>query len=118
MSNIKLNANFRQVCTWPATIVGKDSIQAFEQFMLDELGTRVQYLEEIQTAPDRDADGYAVRDTGGRNDVLFAVHDEDVMKFAIPRLQYGMRWLEDVYGNGDGALYPERVAEYQCWETA
>ena len=88
-----------------------------EQFFLEEMGVRVQYLEEVYTAPDME-NGFPVEGTGGRCDCLFAVHGDDVAKFAIPRLQMGIRWLEDVYGNGGGSLYPERVAEYQCWETA
>lgn len=115
--NVTLKEGFVQVCVWPGTLVGKDNVADFEQFVLDELGTRVQYLEEVTTAPDM-RNGFPVEGTGGRNDVLFAVHNEDVMKFAVPRFQFGMRWLEDMYGNGHGALYPERVAEYQCWETA
>ena len=117
MSNTKLNPEFEQVCVWPGTIVGADKIAEFEAYILEELGTRVQYLEEVQTAPDY-RNGFPVEDTGGRNDVLFAVHNADVMKFAVPRFQYGMRWLEDVYGNGGGSLYPERIAEYQTWATA
>jgi hypothetical protein len=31
------------------------------------------------------------------------------MKFAVPRLQIGIRWWEDVLGNGGGELYPEFV---------
>ena len=114
--NKQLNTNFTQVCVWPGTLVGADRVADFEQFVLENLGTRVQYLEEVQTFPDM-RDGKPVEGTGGRNDVLFAVHNEDVMKFAVPRFQYGMRWLEDVYGNGGGDLYPERVAEYQCWDA-
>jgi hypothetical protein len=112
-----LNDGFRQVCVWPGTLVGQEHVQEFEQFILEQLGTRVQYLEEVTTAPDRN-NGYPVEGTGGRNDVLFAVHDDDIGRFAVPRLNYGMRWLEDVYGNGHGDLYPERIAEYQCWEEA
>lgn len=106
--NVALNPGFTQVCTWPGTLVGADNAKEFEQFILDDLGARVQYLEEVYTAADSTG-------PGGRCDVLFAVHDEDVGKFALARLQYGMRWLEDVYGNGHGHLYPERVAGYKCW---
>jgi len=35
------------------------------------------------------------------------------MKFAVPRLQMGIRWWEDVLGNGNGELYPETcLAKY------
>jgi hypothetical protein len=108
--NKQLNNGFTQVCVWPSTLVDGD-IAGLTQFFLDEFNTRIQYLEEIVTGADSTG-------PGGRNDVLFAVHDDDVMKFAVPRFKLGVRWIEDVYGNGHGALYPERVAEYQCWTTA
>ena len=114
--NVALKEGFKQVCVWPGTLVGADSVGEFEAFMLRELGARVQYLEEVQTAPDL-ANGYPVEGTGGRNDVIFAVHSDDIGKFAIPRLAYGIRWIEDVYGNGGGDLYPERVQGYMSWDT-
>jgi hypothetical protein len=115
--NVERKEGFEQVCVWPGTLVGNSNIAGFETYMLENLGTRVQYLEEVKTAPDFD-NGFPVEDTGGRNDVLFAVHNDDIMKFAVPRFQYGMRWLEDVYGNGGGNLYPERIAKYQTWDYA
>lgn len=112
--NVKLNPGFKQVCVWPGTVVGHASIEDFVLFFKEELGSRVQYLEEVLTAPDYE-NGYPVEGTGGRNDVLFAIHDDDITKFAVARFQYGIRWIEDVYGNGGGDLYPERIAAYQCW---
>lgn len=115
--NVKLKAGFTQVCVWPGTVVGEDSVADFEAWMQSEFGVRAQYLEEVQTAPDVRG-GFPVEGTGGRNDLFFAVHDEDVGKFAVPRLAYGMRWLEDVYGNGSGDIYPMRIADYQSWAEA
>lgn len=116
MDNVKRRDMFKQVVVWEGTVVGQDTIEEFEQFILDELGTRIQYLEEVITFPNKDKEGKDVEDTGGRNDVFFAVHDEDVGKFAIPRLQYGMRWIEDVlsYRNCTSPIYPERVRNYCC----
>lgn len=114
--NIKKKENYNQVCVWPGTIVGKDKIDDFEKFMLDNLNVRVQYLEEISTLPDK-KDGKNVEGTGGRTDVFFAVHDEDVGKFSIPRLSYGIRWIEDVLSkiNYKNKIYPKRVSEYKTW---
>jgi len=115
--NIQLKEGFRQVCVWPGSVVGEENIAEFETQLFEQLGTRVQYLEEVLTAPDY-KNGFPVEDTGGRSDLFFAVHEEDIMKFAVPRLNYGIRWIEDVYGNGHGDLYPARIAEYKCWEEA
>jgi len=68
---------------------------------------RVQYLEAIETNPTPGEAG-----TGGRSDLFFALHADDIPRFAVWRLQYGMRWLEDVYANRQGYLYPRRVRKY------
>jgi hypothetical protein len=35
-------------------------------------------------------------DSGLDKDLLFTIDNRDVPRFAIPRLEYGMRWLSDV----------------------
>ena len=108
-------SKFTQVCVWPGCIVGPTSVEAFEAHMLKAFNARTKYLEEVLTAPDRDKKGYPIEGTGGRNDLFFAVHTDDIGHFAVPRLSYGIRWIEDVYGNGNGHLYPARIADYQSW---
>ena len=115
--NVARKEGFNQVCVWPGTVVGADRVAEFEGWMLTQFYANVQYLEEVKTAPDYD-NGSPVKGTGGRTDLFFAIHDDDIGKFAIPRMQYGVRWIEDVYGNGGGDLYPERIAEYQSWDYA
>jgi len=111
-TNIERKENFKQVCVWPGTLVGEGNIENFEKFMLDNFGTRIQYLEEILTLPNKGEEG-----TGGRNDAFFAVHEEDIGKFSIPRLSYGIRWVEDVLdkGNYKDKIYPKRVFDYKIW---
>lgn len=122
--NIKIEAPFTQVCVWPGTLVGADQVEAFKQFFLEEFKTRVQYLEEIVTLPDNDDKDNVVPESGGRNDVLFAVHSEDVGHFAVPRFQLSIRWIEDVLRNeqeriDEGkqarSIYPERFKSYTTW---
>jgi hypothetical protein len=110
--NVERKEHFKIVCVWPGTLV-EGKIAEFEKFMMDEFGVRVQYLEEIKTNPDKKK-GVPVPDTGDRNDVFFAIHMEDVGKFAMPRFQYGIRWLEDVIApyNHGAHLYPKRVKAY------
>lgn len=115
--NITRKPEFTQVCIWPGTDVGHSQIEieVFEKFMAENFnGTRVQYLEEIKTGPDENDVG-----TGGRNDLFFAVHYDDITKFAVPRLFEGIRWIEDVLDNeadrGSNRIYPERVTEYRTW---
>lgn len=124
--NVKLKNGFSQVCIWPACMVVNDEdankseqekINAFEKFMLDNFKTRVQYLEEIKTSPDLDTQGNIVEGTGGRNDLFFAAHAEDIGQFAIPRLTMGIRWIEDVLstGNYKQRIYPNRIFKYVSW---
>lgn len=116
--NTKTEAPFTQVVVWPGTILHEDQVGEFEQFMFDELKTRVKFLETINTCPDIE-NGCPVEGTGGRTDLFFAVHTDDIGHFAIPRLQFGMRWIEDVLDNekahGHPSIYPARVREYRTW---
>jgi hypothetical protein len=116
-------STFTQLCVWPGCIVlgpgilptsqkGIDAIKEFEKVMADEFsGTRVQYVEEILTLPDRTLKGDPVPGTGGRTDLFFYVHVDDISKFAVPRMAIGIRWWEDVLNNGGGVLYPQRILE-------
>jgi hypothetical protein len=100
---------FDQVVVWPGTIVGKDKVQEFVDFMQKTFNVRVKYLEEI-TVPREGMES--------RNDLFFSVHSEDLTgKFAVERLQYGMRWVEDVLDNEEPgkSVYPSRVVNYRTW---
>ena len=98
--------NFNQLCVWEGTVVGKDQVSDFEKWIQDEFGVRAKYREEVLTLPTPNEKG-----TGGRNDLFFHVHDEDIQKFAVPRLMVGIRWWEDVLGNGNGVLYPQEILD-------
>ena len=110
--------DFNQVCVWPGTIIGESEIPDFVEYFLTEFNTRVVFLETILTNPDVVMDR-VVAGTGGRSDVFFAVHKDDVCKFAIPRLSLGIRWIEDVLSpaNDSAYLYPSRVGEYVSWSV-
>jgi len=122
--NTKLKEGFSQVCVWPACVVVNDNrvissqekIDEFEEFMFDQFKVRIQYLEEIKTEPDQDGEK-SIEGTGNRNDLLFAVHNEDIGKFAVPRLMVGIRWIEDVLAidNYRSPIYPKRIFKYVTW---
>jgi len=100
--------NYTQLCVWPGVIVGQEEKEDFERYMLDAFNTRAKYHTEVQTLPDLDESGNPVPDTGGRNDLFFYVHPEDVANFAVPRLKMGIRWWEDTVGYNDNRhLYTE-----------
>jgi hypothetical protein len=101
--------NFKQLCVWPGTLVGLEEVERFESFFKDEFGVRIKYAEEVLTNPDP---GETLEQSGGRNDVLFWVHDEDIAGFAIKRLQMGIRWWEDVIKYNDNShLYTKEILD-------
>ena len=114
--NVERKEQFQQVCVWPGCVVGADDVARFKAWMLDEFGARIQYLEEIETAEDSTG-------PGGRNDLFFSVHEADISAFAVKRLAFGIRWIEDVLAECNGGLcadgkpvlYPDRVLEYKTW---
>lgn len=107
------NLGFSQVCIWPATTLGNGSPDDFEKFILDEFATRAQFLEIITTSSG------GVPGDGGRTDLFFAVHGNDIPKFATKRLAYGIRWIEDALAplNYRHRIYPDRVREYKTWDA-
>lgn len=113
--NVKLQEGFSQVCVWRDVVLGGDTVENFVAWFMATFNTRIQFLEEIKTNPDVDELGKPIPGTGGRNDIFFAVHNDDIGKFAVPRLSYGISWIEDLYLNGYAYLYPERVANYRTW---
>ena len=100
--------NYTQLCVWPGTVLGDSKPEELESFFLDEMKTRIKFHSEVQTLPDIDENGNPDPETGGRNDLFFYVHTDDVAAFAVPRLQMGIRWWEDVVGYNDNRhLYTE-----------
>lgn len=100
--------NYKQLCVWPGTILGESTPQDLENFFLTEMKTRIKFHAEVQTLPDLDESGNPIANTGGRNDLFFYVHSDDTAAFAVPRLQMGIRWWEDVVGYNDNShLYTE-----------
>ena len=87
--------NFKQLVVWRGTIVGKDEIKKFENWLQEE-GFRVKYATEFNT-------------TKGSNDLLFYIHSDDISKFAIWRLERGMSWWEDYLDNGAKDIVPKEV---------
>lgn len=112
-TNVDRLPGFNQVCVWPTTQTEQDP-NGFVEFMRDKFLVRVQHLEDIYTLSDMGKEG-----TGNRCDAFFAVHDDDIAKFAVKRLSYGIRWIEDALArcNYHYAIYPHRVFQYKTWEA-
>jgi len=112
--NVVRKKHYNQVCVWPG---GLCPMREVEDAIRYGLKIRVQCLEYIVTYPDLE-NGKPVPGTGGRFDLFFAVHHKDVQRFAIPRFDLGIRWIEDVLWsvNYHSPIYPERVFRYRTWK--
>lgn len=100
---------YTQVCVMEGTTLGDSPVDEFEKFFKDQ-NYNIKFLEEVTTLPDVE-DGRVVEGTGGRHDLFFYIHNDDIVRFAVPRLQMGIRWWEDVLGNGHGNIYPQEVLD-------
>ena len=98
---------FNQLCVLQGTIMPEGGAKELEAFFKNEMGVTVKFETEVKTLPDTPE----CTETGGRNDLFFYIADDDIGKFAIPRLSMGIRWYEDVLGNGGDKLYPTEVLE-------
>jgi hypothetical protein len=104
---IEVKNDFVQLVVWEATVLGKHTPKDFEDFFLSQQNVRVKFMEKVETLP---APG--VSHTGGRRDLFFYVHNDDLGHFAVARLTLGeARWWEDVLGNGNGVLYPKEILD-------
>lgn len=101
---------FKQLCVWEGVFLGDSTAEDFEKLFKDN-GYTVKFCEEVVTLPDV-KNGKAVEGTGGRTDIFFYISNEDCLKFAVSRFNFGrIRWWEDILGNGHGNLYPDRILE-------
>ena len=103
-----MEGKFNQLCVLQGCLMPKGGAKLLESFFKDEMDVTVKFETEVKTLPDP---GDLGMKTGGRNDIFFYIADDDIMKFAVPRLQMGIRWYEDVLGNGGDKLYPTEVLE-------
>lgn len=105
--------DFQQVVVWPGTVLREDEYEDFTDFFKTEFDTRVAEIESVTTGPNLDSEGNPVPDTGGRIDVIFKVHNDDIPKFAIPKMHIRASWWEDMLDNGYAKIIPaEVVAKY------
>ena len=129
MENVKLNKGFAQVYMLTGCKMSEDgkpsndTIIEFEKWFFDELNCRVQFLEEIITGPDSNDMIDVIPGTGGTHDILAAIHNDDIVKLTIWKInkiknhQNAPRWIEDVLAkcNYKSRIYPERLFDYCCW---
>ena len=100
-----MNKNYKYIMVAPACYLGEDKPEDFERVFL-KIDTRIRFLEEVVTIPDKDENGNNIEGTGGRRDILFAVHKDDVNDF-MP-----LRFALTVYPWNDWIKYNRHSKEY------
>tara|TARA_R100000458_G_C8236835_1_gene216953 strand:- start:717 stop:1058 length:342 start_codon:yes stop_codon:yes gene_type:complete len=104
---------YTQLAVWEGVVLEDHEVADFTEFMQENLGSRVKFSESVYTLPDMKT-GEPVPETGGRSDLFFYVHNDDIPAFAVKRFGLGdgcPRWWEDVLGNGHGKLYPQEILD-------
>jgi len=97
--------NFTQLCVWPGVTLSGITPEEFTKSIAEMFGgVRVIFKCELLIEGDED--------TEPRSQLLFYIHQEDLSKFALPRLQSGIRWWEDaVFYNDNSADYTKEFLE-------
>ena len=93
----------------------KEERQKLEDWWLAFNGTRILPVMICETYPDIGEDGSDIDDTGGRQDLFFFIHQDDMETMFDRFEKFGSdapRWLEDIYFNDQGHWYPEWVEEW------
>ena len=102
-----MKGKYNQLCVLQGTIMPEGGSKELETFFKDEFGVKVKFETEVKTLPNEP--GCTL--TGDRNDIFFYIADDDIGKFAVPRMSMGVRWWEDCLLNGDGMFYTKEFLE-------
>ena len=102
-----MKKEFNQLCVLQGCLMPEGGAKELETYFKNEMGVTVKFETEVKTLPDKPG----CTETGGRNDIFFYIADDDISKFAVPRLSMGVRWWEDVLNNGNGMFYTDEFLE-------
>tara|TARA_R110000824_G_scaffold205614_1_gene390530 strand:- start:165 stop:506 length:342 start_codon:yes stop_codon:yes gene_type:complete len=94
--------NYYQLCVVRAVT---DKLSELAKILPKMFDCRFKMAEAYETLPGNDGEG-------GRRDVLFYVHGDDIGKFAVPRLEYGISWWEDAVANEKEIIPNEILTKY------
>ena len=101
---------YRRVYAWKNCIIDES---IFPKVMLKHFGIRAKFLDYAITNPTVDHLGKIVEGSGGRKDVLFVVHTNDIARFEIPRRDALIHTLDEMLSTEFRFLiYPEEIYKY------
>ena len=93
--------NYSQLMVWEGTLIDESEYADFQEFIASEIGSKnpVKIIGTVKTLR-----GYG--GPGGRSDMFFIVHNDDINRFAIGKMKIRLRWYEDVLDNTPD-IYPK-----------
>ena len=95
--------NASQLCVVTAI---SDDLKDLSVLIRETFDVQAVVLDAFRTNPGL---GYP----GGRRDVLFSIPQEDVPRFAVPRLEYGIRWWSDYLADSRCLVPKEILRKYE-----
>lgn len=102
-----MDDDFKQLCVIQGCKLGESTEDDFINIFKKDFGVRVKFCEEVITNGSKERN-----EEGGRTDIFFYIHDDDILDFAFKRIAFGVRWWEDVVVYNDGAyLYPQAILD-------
>ena len=107
--------DYSTVAVMPGCMVWKETANEMVQEFGSTLGCKhpILIIGTATTMPDAEEQDHPAPETGGRHDFFFSFHNLDIMRVAVPRLAFGVRWWEDVVDNEWNALPLEMKHEYK-----
>lgn len=105
------------ICVWQGTILKDEDIPEFEAWFSTQFDVETcTFLESVKTLPDVDEMGNVCPNTGGRQDVIFAVTLPPNSKFHLQRVMTAdIKLLDDMVSevnNPNGIIYPQYIKDY------
>ena len=96
--------NYKQVCVWQGTHVEWDEYEQVQNFLKVSFNMQhpIKIIGNIITLP-------SAGGPGGRSDFCFLIHNEEKALSNVKRLEFSIRWWEDVLMNlskTDQKIYP------------
>ena len=106
--------DYNTVSVLPGCMVFEDGANEMVQEFGLLLGCKhpILIIGTATTKPDVEEQDHPMPESGGRYDFFFSFHNLDIMRVAIPRLAYGVRWWEDVVDNEWNNLPLDMKSEY------
>jgi len=78
----------KHLLIWEGCTLGDSTSEEFIEFLSQELGVHLEYVQEFVTLPSK-------LDVGGRVDQLFYIEDQDLPIFEEIRGDYGIRYWDE-----------------------